>query len=643
MDIDQQSPLKRTGDDLEGQPHTKKLKVDPDAIIDQKQDFLSLLQLLKTRLQGDHDLLKLIEDLQVTIAVGGNTSSGKTTLINSILKCPSLPTSHEACTSCNVKVIMQKPGFQPNKYQLVLQEPQSSWRPWSATPGHAVHSDNPIEVCGHLTTLFRNLFRHDKSPSDVTLHPPNFKKTVTLIVADPNAIKMTLIDTPGPRVGNKDTEWIEAISGTKGQSCLLLPVRYDSRDMLNGTLMTLVNNRTEPMLVNLKLIVVITHIDEFLQCWTTRPEALNDLVAACATIKSSLSGMLYKFAFVQSVDSTVTKDDYEAQRKSEMNTIDHLPAAEIMAALPGLDLVFGISNLTKLLMQLYLSSCNSLGLRAMKEKLDAEIVMKQASIQKKRTRLQPSSCSPEILGELAKSAFALQDTEDALTSEIKKTVRQYVEGLKLPEPVVSTLNTIFGATKTQYDQAREEQAKMVVTQIIAHLEGNVATILEAMLKTYQNFLSVQTNDYQERCPRLFQFIQTKWSEFVTSNFQALYHQVMDYFIVGKNAVDLKSRKTNGTIVFFETSLFPKIKDPIAELVSDAVGIILSNVSFMTMACFITRVYRSFPQFLNTTLASITEFWPAASEEELQTLGESISPLISAQGILDEILSKYSSP
>mmetsp|Transcript_20383 Transcript_20383/g.28580 ORF Transcript_20383/g.28580 Transcript_20383/m.28580 type:complete len:640 (-) Transcript_20383:23-1942(-) len=570
---------------------------------------------------------------RTVIGVVGDTSAGKSTLINSILKTRPLPTASTACTGFNIKIQMVKPNDIPSSYQLSLPSkafPQTLWN-------NARDYSTGEEVFNALKEAFQP---HMKIP--------DFKKTATLKVADPYAIQMVMIDTPGPRTGNTDSEIHANIKNLDGSTnpVIVMSVKY-SADMCGGLVRTLHTALSSRQIDPLRLVIAITHIDNILK---------EDRHSAMKILLENVQKMIEDFnsncksldiVAVQCVDPFNPNESWDHHREVERKTIQIIQkeiASELEQDPSRIGMLWGVEQLTDLLIRYYISGMDRSVLIKVKNELDVQIFQLKEEITKKKEKIVPSRQAFGILQKLDKRAphtieRTAQETKNIIMNTITKTIDNMdVPKSNKPYQQPGFVSSLFGPTEIDLSFEEQEDARMYARKVILGIQPHVAGLVKQVREIYREFIAETTKEEAEQCSRLMKELNTFFSNYFATAEGELIKEVEAWVTRSGHLTKLKAEQSLNFMQLPECKLTSQTKtNPVAAKSARIVAFVLNQLVYNIMAYFIEKIFHNFPETLNEHLAKMTEPWAGATEEEMAALEDKLRPKVEASSAIQTIV------
>jgi len=567
---------------------------DPEFNMQKASEIMKII----TQVQGSADLRK--ETFQT--AVFGKVSSGKTSFLRRFLRTKSLPTSAGACTGCPTKIHMLT-GEATAKFRLIDDADKA---PMSFNDEAAAYRE-----LGAIYAPFKTT--------------PNYGKLVTMKIADPDALPIAVIDTPGPRMGNDTKDWIHLTANVDGNPnpCVITIVKWQGGDITGGTLQELYSHYKDHK-KDLTLLVVITGIDLLLADMARRNEALEEFKENVKKIHEGWAGANLHIFAVQCMDETKPNAEMVHQETVEQETISKLPRE----LLDDKRLKFGMPFVTSLLMKLYLKFYDGGKLIQIKQKLEAERSSKIELRQDKSVPTDPTREYRDIAKRLDEYQECAAQCEAEMRHFLDDHLVQIADTIDLaPEAQTqSNWSTYFGLHSEEVSKRNLDKARGAVEKVFSSLAETVPDLASACAALYLSHVQKTISNYEDKCPDLHSRIQDFAKNSMEFAVNDLTKELRRWARVSAKLTMQRSGADKDIIPFSANKFSSDKKNPVAQRAWSFIQPIMGHLIWTYMALVIERLMSGFPQELSDFLFSLKQTWAGASEMELAVLDDEIKTL-----------------
>ncbi|KAH3765761.1 hypothetical protein Pelo_2296 [Pelomyxa schiedti] len=588
--------------------------------------MLSLLEDLDRHMSGSG----LVEMNPVSIGVVGDTSSGKTTLINSILGTNALPTHVDACTGFNVNVHIVKKGTQKSKYTLEFPKPdvRNLWDPLglfsSAQAPEVAELGHPAEVWARLHSEFKGYIGPGQEP--------DFSRYCKLIVEDNRALQLAITDTPGLRasehVAVTNEKWARSIMMLSKSSHLILMVtlKYKQGEMHYVTQSTFLEKKQSGSirLDNITLIFVITHMDLY-PCNTSDPTFETNLEQFTRMYSPKV------IALVQCIGSEGTYDSAE-----EIATLQRVPRA----LQEKYRLCMGMSSLTDYVVKLYLKMWGYPTLSRISTSLEQKITDTKTLLARKKLTIVPSREVVTVV-QTSKEQYPLllQMAEDLLRQQISDVLCSF----KKPIPAVFQRCPHkpgdMGMSAADIARADEASARSFVQDFYGYLSQSVATILGGQQNLYETTLQSQIACYGDNSPRFSQSILECWNTFQIQNSGAAIDEIVLWVERYKLMTNLRPNPQGPSFTLPNTFVPLHNKNPVAVKSCEILSRTLQPLVWTIMGILVDRIHTKFEVALLSHFSGQNEPLWSASPEEIAVIQTTLEELKHSQSKVCDLIAE----
>lgn len=596
---------------------------------EQKKDeneFLNLLdqEKVKSIMQLNTNLQKVIvtksrwfsstqKELMPSCIIVGETSSAKSTLIQSIMKIKNaLPTGRQACTMTPIKICIEKPNQKGNNSQFSI----------TRKGKYPQEASSTVQVGKILDDIFAEKGGY-----------PDYKDIVTLTVTDPDALQMVFIDTPGPRGAGDGPETLVLQVDGIDDPTIIITIRC-SLDIYAGGLLRPVTEALKGKMQKRRIIIVITCIDDIF----TKDIDQGSILEGIQKLSKHFPGADVDIALVQCIDFRNISKDFDHHRAEEKKTISKL--SREIREFPKLK--FGVMGLTDLLMREYLKSYNENSLGQLQSNLEMEITAKTNVLIEKKTKILPCQEATKISSNLGDSGL-LQNTfeKNHLEKIFLKATKKLAEDVDYTSVSKQGLAGVFGLGKLEIDVQDLKKAKKNAITFMEGFKAYLPEIVKEFQQCYDAFLKKETGYYANTCPKMIDTISLEWTRF----FNEQRDSIISYC---QFDIERAMTFTDQTLaVPFHRNLIPQDsilmteKRTVAVQMRSLLGLMIENLFINIMGIFNMKIVKAFPTVINQKLAPINTYWSAASDEEIALLELELNNLVESKEALKNVLLTFS--
>jgi hypothetical protein len=598
---------------------------------------------------------KFLSETKISIGLVGDTSSGKSSLTNALLRTVAMPVAGMACTAYPVRVRKVAKRDQMHKYKLVLPSLADLQKYKMSPIRKAINyfaGDNRIVETDDIKEVYDKLFRDFRTvlaPSNPmgtsnpgTSNPmetskPMYDVFANLTVAEDDPLGLVIVDTPGPIGGFE--KWVQALATLDGSSnpLVIFPISCGKRELCDGSLGALSDAKRAGKLAGLRIIVAFTFIDKPFSCKEMSFEQL--LLMAIKNIKDSLGDSVIHFALIQCVDQEFALTNFSGHRLTEKRTLESLPKG--ILDYPGL--IKGVNELEEVLVRLYLKNWNTSGLRKLQEGVEHDIVVKKEALAKMTKAVSTQEIVLKLVERVKLADQQAGHTDSIYSREILRHTHEFLKDLEM-EPVmnITYLNAVFGSTNVQLEFQNEKKMRESIQTVLQKLGGCISEVMSEMFKQYENYVSCQTSTCPDVCRPLHQKVLDLLKEFAIGTqkqpgvIAKATEEAQLWFKRAQSGTQLCAG-TKGNYKLQLPDKWTTKKDSLAQRMLEELGFTMGQLHWIVCMVFFCEVCNAFPGWLNVRLTTFPGTWSAASQEEIAVVQEELVSLAKTRTTLDEIM------